>query len=364
MVSGMGDPAALGAKGMKANLTALRGARQTKEVTSVPPGAPPLDSEHVHVSFLRDDFESAVAEWLKQKQPKLGAQGLHNDEKLVTTLSVKALALDKEFFNLYQLDQHGFALHQMPEWFKVAFEGVVQETVRQLRTSDTLSSDYQRFYDHAAPLLLEQLVTDFFDNDASTAALRREYPRGVIVKCSKTMKPRSSTTLQDGQFVIPPNTLLHTDYYNPEASYKRQCLNQEQWTDKMECPPFSDFIDHWNVWFPLVTVLEWPLGFLAGNVDFAQHVPVEMVAASTAASLKYDAAASPIVYKKGMTWGEMYLFRSGSSKRGLGPMHTSFRISAAQAVKKPANGFQRLSLEGRCMVFKKPVPAPHGLPGA
>jgi len=312
-----------------------------------------LEPNYVNASFLRDDFEIGAKQ---RADAPLGSElrqhHFSTDPNLVRTMRVKAEALDKATFANFNLDQDGFTLYEMPGWFKTAFGSIARETVYQMATSGTVEDDYQVFHDKAGPLLVEQLVTDFFNMHPSLNELRGEYPDGVVVKCSKTIKPRSSQA-KAGPFILPPNTLFHTDYYTAKSSYKRQCLEQDQWDFPMECPPYGDMIDHWNVWFPLTAVKDWPLGFLDLQ-DFARFIPVMMVQNSTAASMKYHPDVGSVKYVKDMAWGDMYVFRSGTSQRGVGPMHTSFPITT----KKES---PRFSLEARCMLFKKHAPQPSGL---
>jgi hypothetical protein len=144
---------------------------------------------------------------------------------------------------------------------------------------------------------------------------------------------------------IPGNPLFHLDYISFEATYDRQCREQEQFTYKSECPDLEDMIDVVNIWFPTDEVKDWPLGFLdIDSVEIKDYVPIQLVVGSQASSIRYKPNLN-VIYKDKLKPPEVYLFRSAtkdSSKKGV--VHGSFRITD--------ENFQRRSVEIRCCIFK------------
>lgn len=145
---------------------------------------------------------------------------------------------------------------------------------------------------------------------------------------------------------IPGNPLSHLDYISFDATYERQCKEQEQYKYRSNCPQFEKMIDVVNIWFPTEEVKDWPLGFIdIDSVEIKDYVPIELVVGSKACSLRYKPELN-VIYKNNMKPPEVYFFRSATkdeSKKGV--FHSSFRITG--------QNYQRRSIELRCCIFKK-----------
>jgi hypothetical protein len=294
-------------------------------------GNPPTEENKVVISFLGDEaLAGSVIE--------LGFDLL--DRSKIDNRNVDCE--NYEDINKYNFNEKGFQtlifddeiLHKIRPLYDISHELLPNEVNSRLGEDPEI----QRYIDYLQEWI-KQKYTDLTGED------------DIIAVCSRNVVMRIAGC--DKICQIPGNPLFHLDYISFEATYERQCQDQEKYKFPAVCPPFEQMIDVVNIWFPTTEVQDWPLGFLdIDSVEIRDYVPIQLVFGSQASSLRYKEDLK-VYYKDKMRPPEVYFFRSAtkdSSKKGV--IHGSFRITDIP--------FQRRSVEVRCCIFKNVKPGKGG----
>lgn len=286
-------------------------------------GNPPTEENKVVISFLGDDFLAGSVVDL----------GFHLLDKSI--INNKNIDCEKyEDITKYTFTEKGFQT--------VTFDAEMMDKLQELYKISGELTPNERIDMDDDPKIQEyiDILQEWIKNKYTELTGERD----IIAVCSRHLIMRiagcDKTSCQ-----IPGNPLIHLDYISFEATYDRQCREQEQFRYPAVCPGLEDMIDVVNIWFPTVEVQDWPLGFLdIDSVEIRDYVPVQLVVGSQASSLRYKEGLK-VIYKDRMKPPEVYLFRSAtkdSSKKGV--IHGSFRITDEP--------IQRRSIELRCCIFK------------
>jgi hypothetical protein len=298
------------------------------------PGNIPIEENKVVVTLLNDNY-------LSNDIINLGVHSV--DKTKITNVSIDS----EDYFDIekYTFIKDGFqTLTFEPETMdKIK---LIYEASQQLSPTDSKESipkTDSQFIQNSIDVLQDWVKNKYTELTGKT---------NIVVVCSRNMMFRVAGCDKES-CQVSGNPLMHLDYLNFEATYKRQCLeNYLQRTyptiKTITCPPESQLIDIVNIWFPTVEVTDWPLGFLnMDNIEIKDYVSIRTGIETDAASIRYKDGLRAI-YKKNMKPPELYFFRSAtkdSSKKGV--IHGSFRITS--------ENFKRKSIELRCCIFETPT---------
>jgi hypothetical protein len=290
---------------------------------SLKAGNPPVEEDKVVISFLGDNFLAGSVIDL----------GVHLIDK--TIINNQNVDCEKyEDIAKYEFREKGFQT--------LRFEPEVQHKLKRIYDiSHKLLPNEKKDLDEDPEI---QDYIDYLQEWIKQKYTELTGETDIVAVCSRHLIMRIAGC-DNVSCQIPGNPLFHLDYISFEATYNRQCREQEQFKYPQKCPPLENMIDVVNIWFPTVEVKDWPLGFLdIDSVEVKDYVPIQLVVGSQASSLRYKEDLK-VFYKDKMQPPEVYFFRSATkdaTKKGV--IHGSFRITD--------DSFQRRSVELRCCIFK------------
>lgn len=297
-------------------------------VMELSPGNPPINPDEVVVSFLGDEY---IADSLML----LGAHEIV--KKHIVSHSILAEKYDD--ISKYTFMENGFETLRFDENSRKTLEPIYKQSKALTPSNQTIPSDESKHIQDAIDYLQEWMKEIYSKKTGNTR---------IKVICSRHMILRVAGC-DDKTCHIQGNPLIHLDYIDFDKTYKRQCEEQEKQPIPVACPPIEKLIDVVNIWFPTEEITDWPLGFLEGNIEIKDYVPIRLVVGSQAASIRYKEGVK-VVYKNQMNDPEVYIFRSATqSADKKGVLHGSFRITDEAHLRK--------SVELRCLIFSDDLAA-------
>ena len=295
-------------------------------LNSLTSNSPPIVENQVVVTFLNDNY-------IPHTHIKIG------DHKQ-NTISKSIPVYNYTNITKYNLQNNGFECINFTPIDLIVLKSLYDNSIKlnkNTKVNNNINKKAQPAISH-----LETYLKTFYEKKFNL--------QNITVIGSKNVVLRVAGCGKDSCH-ISGNPLIHLDYFDFKNGYDRQCPDQSKYTNKKNCPPVELLIDILNIWFPTELIQDYPLGFIDKNdVDKSEYIPIELVPGSIAASIKYKSNLR-IIYKKNMSVGEAYIFRSATDTTDIvnkkGVFHSSFRITNEQ--------FMRKSVEFRFLIFKQPV---------
>jgi hypothetical protein len=284
---------------------------------------PPIREGEVVISFLGDNF-------LAGSVVDLGVHLL--DKNIINNQNIASI--NYQDINEYNYMEKGFQTLEFDTEMMNKLNGLYKKSIDLEKDEkiDENDEELQKYINILEKWIEQQYAILTGETDIQAVCSRHLIMR--IAGCDKT------------SCQIPGNPLSHLDYISFDATYDRQCLEQEEFIYKTNCPEKENLIDVVNIWFPTVEVQDWPLGFIdIDSVEIKDYVPIELVVGSKSCSLRFKPDLN-VIYKDKMKPSEVYFFRSATkdaTKKGV--FHSSFRITDEK--------YERRSIELRCCIFKK-----------